>query len=329
MGSSTYRKLFQLNYVTNSHIDHIWHGLCPQCLVCSLSGPHCLPTRQNCCLFTVYGSLYLGLWFQKLVCQFFQLHFECHLLALHQDIETDMFLLFYKLHPKRNCDIVLLLGHKNRSRNPREAFWQPRSLVRILELKTGILEFKNFSQHCLGESLGELGHPNSHHSNGHTNQDHQCTKFVLTKIISFGLGNLKKDCLCLSSLAWQSSFIQPVGYLPLSQHLLNWNLQLYPPFYSISHKSKTTTSSIPFHMPESSGGSPLPSPIPGGPQEVTSDSSDQCNKQSHHNHHQDTMSTCFQGACDNLEDHVYDSSTSRLSNELFTHTTRAIDKYVA
>ena len=32
---------------------------------------------------------------------------------------------------------------------------------------------KDLSQHCLGESLGELGHPNSHHSNGHPNQDRQ------------------------------------------------------------------------------------------------------------------------------------------------------------
>ena len=34
--------------------------------------------------------------------------FECHLLALHQDIETDIFMLFYMLHPKRNSDIVVV-----------------------------------------------------------------------------------------------------------------------------------------------------------------------------------------------------------------------------
>ena len=37
----------------------------------------------------------------------------------------------------------------------------------------------------------------------------------------------------------------------------------------------------------------------------------------------------FQGRCDDLKDHVYDSSGSRLSKKLFTRTTKAIGEYVA
>ena len=33
-------------------------------------------------------------------------------------------------------------------------------------------------------------------------------------------GKPKEDYLCLSSLAWHSSFIQQAGYLPLLQHKL-------------------------------------------------------------------------------------------------------------
>ena len=82
-----------------------------------------------------------------------------------------------------------------------------------------------------------------------------------------------------------------------------------------------------FHMPESSKGSPLPIPMPGGLQQVTSNSTNQCNKQSHHNCCQGTMSTYFQGACDDLKDHIYDSSASWHCNKLFTM--KAIVKYVA
>ena len=38
--------------------------------------------------------------------------------------------------------------------------------------------------------------------------------------------------------------------------------------------------------------------------------------------------TCFRGRCEELKEHVYDSSSSRLSNELFTRTTKEITEYV-
>ena len=93
------------------------------------------------------------------------------------------------------------------------------------------------------------------------------------------------------------------------QHLLNGNLLNFPIF-----------PTWPNHLEELLLSTRQPTP-----QQLTSDTTGQCNCQQNKNHQQGTSGNHFQRRCEELKEHGYDS---RLSNELFTRTMKEIAEYV-